>query len=122
MVIDNFDFICVPFLPEKADTPLSVHAYAAHPHSVTGQLLESVSRRNSQASDRNRGIQYLELHPCSPAETAESSYIYVVEQLLGIFAPEGLYHVFILLRLTSHVNTVCRRRSFKLTGAFADVP
>jgi len=64
MIIHELDVIGVAVAPVEADPPLIVDADRPLPHSITSELVEPVSGRNTQIFDPRHGIQQKELRDC----------------------------------------------------------
>jgi hypothetical protein len=60
VVIPYLNVIGVTVPPPETDTPLVVDAYAVFTNAMTLELLEPVSRRQSQVSQSLRRIKYQE--------------------------------------------------------------
>lgn len=63
MVIDNFDLLRVPVVPDKAYAPLVVDADAMLSGAAPDQRLKPVARWRSEILQLGRGIQIPQLAP-----------------------------------------------------------
>ena len=88
VVINDFDIMRIALLPSKTDPPLIVDANAVLPHSITGELLESVTRRHAQVLQRGGRV---ELDQFSQRDTMDRLRQLPdglpVEEALGILVP-----------------------------------
>src|SRR5699024_5729659 len=57
MVVDDFDIVCIPILPSKANPVLGVDPDAELAAAIADQPLQTVSRRNVQLPQVGHPIQ-----------------------------------------------------------------
>ena len=94
MVVDEFNVERITRAPAETDTPLLIHADAMLSRSVTLELFESVSRRDSEIVEDGRRIQHLEFPKGYALNIRpELSDGVAPKEALGVAVPEALDHV-----------------------------
>ncbi len=92
MIIDNLYLVDVTFLPTETDTPLVVDANAVLPLAIGLQCLQVITGRNPQIPEHSGTMEEEQLTPRRTFNGPEPGDRNVVEEVLGILAPEGLNH------------------------------
>ncbi len=92
MIIDNLYVGGVAFCPTKTDAPLVVDANAVLPLTITLQRLQAIAGRNSQIIEYSGAMEIEQFAPRRTFNSAELGDRNVVEEVLGVLAPEGLNH------------------------------
>jgi hypothetical protein len=63
VIIHNLNFVCVPFPPNKTETPLLVDSNAVPSLPVSAQCLQTISGGRRQVANFRRAIQLPKLAP-----------------------------------------------------------
>jgi hypothetical protein len=93
VIIRNLHVVSVSVAPHKTNTPLVVDAYAVLPHTVTFQLMKSVTRRHSQIRQTFGRVQHQKLSSRWLSNVHELANILIAEKSLRVGALEGPYHI-----------------------------
>jgi len=91
MVSHNFNSNESFFLPNKADTPLTIYSYAVLTFPISFKLLKSVPQGNTQALQRDCCIQDFKLDSSCSVDAPEFPDIKIVKQFFRIYAFKRLY-------------------------------
>src|SRR5581483_11590967 len=103
VVVDDLDIVRPAGPPAKADPPLLVDPDAVLAGSVTDKLLEPISRRDSQVSERFGGVEDQQLAQRRPlGGLVESSHRLAAPDPFGVLVSEGTQHT---PSITCHVIT-----------------
>jgi hypothetical protein len=100
VIIDDLDLARVAIMPYKTDSPLVVDSNAVPASPIAGELLEPVSRRNPEILQRLRVVQHRELPTRDILDAPKPRTALAVKERLRVLAPERLYHLVMLLRIT----------------------
>lgn len=89
MVVDQLDILCTTVLPHEADPPLVVDPDAVLPLAVTLELLETVTRWDSEIFDVRRSVEQLQLSEClALKDLVEGLDVLLAPDALGVLVPE----------------------------------
>ncbi len=61
MIINDFHFVGIAFLPHETNPPLIINADTVLTRAVASQFLQAISRRHFQIMQSHRAIQHAEL-------------------------------------------------------------
>jgi hypothetical protein len=92
MVVDDFNVVGVAMLPDKADPPLIVDAYAVLTRAVALQGFQPVTRRYAQILDAPSPVEVEKFPAGGPFESPEPRDIHIVKQRFRISAAKGTDH------------------------------
>jgi hypothetical protein len=68
VVVRDLDIEGIPVLEPEADAPLIVDGNRILALSISGELVQPVSRRHPQIADATREIDVLDFSPCPPCD------------------------------------------------------
>ncbi len=100
MIINNLHVVDVTFYPTETNTPLVVDADAVLPLTIALQRLQVIAWRNPQIVEHSGAMEVEQLAPRRTFDGTEPWDRNVIEEFLGVLAPEGLDHSMRLLRRT----------------------
>lgn len=90
MIIHNFDFVRMAFLPAKTDAPLVVDPDAVLPQPTALQGFQAITRRHSHLAQFRSGVQGEQLAPCASLNRRrESTCNLRPEEAFGLCAREA---------------------------------
>jgi hypothetical protein len=96
VVIRDFHFVSVAFLPFKTNPPLIVDANAVLTGTFASKFLQSIARRDTEIVQAFSGVENCQFSPHSLMQIGrKATRRLTLKQLLGFFVPEGSDHTLI---------------------------
>lgn len=101
VVVDDFDVIGSILSPAETDAPLHVDTDALGALPVAFEGLQVIARGHAEILQEPSSMEVEQLPPGRPFDRSKASDVLIVEERLGILAPERPDHGDMVLRVTS---------------------